>query len=492
MQTMHMRDLELYDVQGIVIRGYGHLHAAAFPLLRIVDPGAARAWLATLAGTITSALRKPQEQAVNVAFTFPGLVALGLGDRAEGFAPEFIEGIAPPPVGDTIAHRSRILGDAGKSRPATWLWGAQHNEAVHVLLMLYARDDGALERLLDDARRAWQPGLSEVTILPTNPLPDRFGIKEHFGFRDGISQPAIAAKGIWAPADRGGVLKPDRAENTVAPGEFIFGYTNEYGQLPASPIVRHDPTGILPRHRGPHGFALGRNGTYLVVRQLQQLVYEFWKFVHDTVGPERGVWLASKMVGRWPSGAPLVMSPDGDPPGLEHYRGFDYARADPFGHACPLGAHIRRANPRDALLTAGSRAESIKETKRHRLIRRGRTYGPPLVPSLDPIAMMQASDDHVERGLHFICVCSDIERQFELIQHTWLGNPKFGGLYGNPDPLFGDRIGNFHSFFEPEDPVRRRWTGLNSFVRTRGGGYFFLPGIQALRYLGAMAPYPSP
>jgi deferrochelatase/peroxidase EfeB len=110
--------------------------------------------------------------------------------------------------------------------------------------------------------------------------------------------------------------------------------------------------------------------------------------------------------------------------------------------------------------------------------------------------MMQAPGDDVddieagiERGLYFICVNSDIERQFEFIQHTWLDNPKFGGLYGHPDPLIGDRIGDFHSFHEQRYPVRRRYQNLASFVRTRGGAYFFLPGIQALRYLGGMPAY---
>jgi Dyp-type peroxidase family len=475
-----MAEIDLHDVQGIVIRGYGNLKGAAFVLLRIVDAAAARTWIANLAGSVTSALRKPRTQAVNVAFTRPGLDALGLTPRTQGFAPEFMEGIV-------TSHRSRILGDAGKSAPEKWQWGGPGNVPVHVLLMLYARDDDALGWLIDAAGCAWKPGLAEVATLRTQPLPDRFGIKEHFGFRDGISQPAIAWDESSPSAERGGVLRADRSENTVAAGEFVFGYQNEYGEMPASPIVPEDPTGVLPPLRGGAlGYDLGRNGTYLVVRQLEQLVHDFWSFVRSAAGLDRGTWLASKMLGRWPSGAPLVMSPHDDIPGLEHYTGFDYATADPLGYACPFGAHVRRANPRDGLLTAGSREESIKETKRHRMIRRGRTYGPPLVPSLDPVAMMQANDDGKERGLYFIAVNSDIERQFELVQHTWLNNPKFGALYGNPDPLLGDRIGDFHSFFEPQAPVRRRWKNLPSFVRTRGGAYFFLPSIQALRYLGSM------
>ena len=480
-----MTELDLHDMQGIIIRGYGNLPAATFALLRITDAPAARRLLAALAGNVTSALARPRQRAINIAFTYQGLYELGL--RADGFAPEFIEGMSTP-------HRNRILGDAGLSGPEKWLWGARQigmdhpDDVVHVLVMLYATDDDALGGLLDEARQGWQGCATELQILPAHPLPDRFGVKEHFGFRDGISQPAIAWDDVSPSAERRGVLRADRAENTVAPGEFIFGYRNEYGQLPAAPIVPHDPTGFLPPDgRGRPGFALGRNGTYLVFRQLRQLVPKFWAFVRDAAGFEGGVRLASKMIGRWPSGAPMSMSPGYDPVGLELYRGFDYAHADKYGHGCPLGSHVRRANPRDALLTAGSPEESIREAKRHRLIRRGRTYGPPF-EGLDPMRMMGSPDDGIERGLHFIAIASDIERQFEFVQHTWLNNPKFGGLYGHPDPLIGDRIGDFHSFFEQRVPVRRRHTGLASFVRTRGGAYFFLPGIQALRYLGAMPP----
>jgi deferrochelatase/peroxidase EfeB len=287
----------------------------------------------------------------------------------------------------------------------------------------------------------------------------------------------------------------------VTAGEFVLGYLNEFGHYPSTPVVPADPTHQLPpADGGIAGFDLGRNGTYLVMRQLKQDVQKFWQTLRALGGSDEGmIALAAKMVGRWPSGAPLVTSPGCDIAGLETYNGFGYA-SDPFGFSCPLGAHARRANPRDALPTASDPDQAVRITKRHRIIRRGRPYGPPLDPDLDPHRMSRAADDDVSRGLHFLCLGADIERQFEFIQHSWLNDPKFGGLYGGPDPLFSDRIGvedqqegpdgqrfvtYYRAFFVQADPVRRRWTGLSPFVTVRGGGYFFMPGLQALRYLAS-------
>jgi Dyp-type peroxidase family len=353
--------------------------------------------------------------------------------------------------------------------------------------LLYARDEPAAAALHVRAREAYTAaGLREVAVLTTHLLPARDGVKEHFGFRDGIAQPTIASDGTAPDFVPAGVVGPDRPENTIAPGEFVFGYPNEYRQYPESPVVPRDPTGLLPPLAGEtSAFDLGRNGTYLVVRQLQQHVQEFWRYVRASAGETEGaVRLAAKMIGRWPSGAPLVMSPDRDRAGLEAYDDFGYAKRDPSGFACPIGSHVRRANPRDALIP-GEPAQSMRETKRHRLIRRGRAYGPPLHPSLNPAVMMDVADDGRERGLHFLCFNADLERQFEFVQHTWLTNPKFRDLYDDPDPLLGSRLPGSTVFVEQARPVRRRWTGLPDFVRVRGGGYFFMPGIQALRYLAA-------
>jgi len=474
----------LHDTQGLVVRGYGKLHGSAFVLLRSSDVARTKKWLGNLVPQVTSGLRRARGTAVNVAFTFPGLEALGLDRRhVRGFPLEFVEGIVSP-------HRSLILGDVGGNRPERWDWGGstQPEDAVHAVLLLYAVDDAAMVTLLAAQRAAWEAaGMVAMRVLDTHVLPDRQGFKEHFGFRDGVGQPTIDGGEAPRRALPSLLRRPDRPENMVASGEFVLGYPNEYGHYASSPIVATDPTGSLPRCDDESGYDLGRNGTYLVVRQLQQHVKRFWTFVRTVAGSDEAmIPLAARMIGRWPSGAPLVTSPDEDVAGLEKFNQFGYA-GDPYGFACPLGAHARRANPRDAVPSSSSAAQSVTLSKRHRIIRRGRPYGPPLDPTLDPVRMLQAEDDDVERGLHFLCINADIERQFEFVQHTWLNDPKFGGLYAGPDPLMGDRVGDFHSFFIQGAPVRRRLVDLRPFVTVRGGAYFFLPGLEALRFL-ATAP----
>ena len=464
-----MDALELDDIQGILLRGYDELDGAVLVLLRVGDATAARRWLATVGATVTSAGRPPGDEAVNLAFTAAGLAALGLR-QPRGFAPEFLQGMVTP-------HRSRILGDTGDDAPDRWAWGGPRTDPVHALLMLYARDDDAARALHARARQHYlASGLAEVAVLTTQLMKIPGGVKEHFGFRDGIGQPAIAAT----------ALAPAPPENTVAPGEFILGYPNEYGQCPESPVVADDPSGALPPLRaGGAGFDLGRNGTYLVVRQLAQLVAPFWQFVRAAAGDgEAAIRLAAKMIGRWPSGAPLALSPDRDRAELGAADDFGYAGTDSAGFACPFGAHARRANPRDALPLLAP-ADSTRESRRHRIIRRGRAYGPPLHPSFDPAHLLETPDDGAERGLHFLCLNADLERQFEFIQHTWIGNPTFDGQYDAPDPLLGGRLAGTVVFVEQGKPVRRRWQGLPSFVRVRGGAYFFLPGLRALRHLAA-------
>jgi deferrochelatase/peroxidase EfeB len=174
------------------------------------------------------------------------------------------------------------------------------------------------------------------------------------------------------------------------------------------------------------------------------------------------------MVGRWPSGAPLVKAPDQDAEALADDNDFTY-RDDPRGLACPIGAHIRRANPRDSLGT--DPAGSLRTSDRHRLLRRARSYD-------------LGRDGGT--GLYFICLAGDLGRQFEFVQHTWLNNATFNGLYDDADPLTGPRDPAGATFTVPGRPVRRRYRGLPQFIRTRGGAYFFLPGISAVRYLAQL------
>ena len=459
-----MSDLELKDIQGLVARGYGRLRAARFLALTFGDAGAAVEWLGFVAAGVTSSADDPQEVAVHLALTAPGLAALGLGeDTLAGFSFEFREGM-------TTAHRTRVLGDFGRDDPSNWRWGGPDTAQVHALLMLYAKDEPGLtpllERHLEMLRTA---GISLVASLESHDIGD----VEPFGFRDGISQPVPEGFG-----------RDGRKEDTVAPGEFVLGYLNEYDLLTDRPKVgvHLDPGGILPAaERGSADF--GKNGTYLVARQLEQDVSGFWRYLDGLAStPEERDHVAAKMVGRWPGGAPLAISPSKDDPELGKENDFGYHHSDPHGMGCPVASHVRRANPRDSLDPNPGSDDSIAVNKRHRILRRGRSYG-----SRMTVEQALAGDDGIERGLHFVCLAGNIARQFEFVQHTWANNPKFGGLYDEVDPIMGPRGESGATFSMPDTPVRKRITGIPSFVTVRGGGYFFLPGIRALRYLASLS-----
>jgi Dyp-type peroxidase family len=462
--------LELDDIQGLVARGYGSLRAATFVLLRIDDAAAARAWLGALAGEVATGERGDRSEAVHVALTHPGLVRLGLPEGSvAGFPDEFTGGM-------TTDHRRRLLGDVGESAPERWRWGGPANP-VDAVLLLYAKDEAGLRRLDDRhagpaALRA--AGLAEMQRLATSQLDGM----EPFGFRDGISQPLIGELG---PPDR-----PGPPLHTVRAGEFVLGYQNQYGQVAESPTVAaaQDPGRVLPRTGDPERADLGRNGSYLVLRQLAQDVEGFRRFVDQAsrvdgqADPDAGARLAAKMVGRWPNGAPLTRAPDHPADDLADANDFGYADGDGAGHGCPLGAHIRRVNPRDALDPESGPEQSLRSSNRHRLLRRGRAYGDPADPG--------------ERGIHFICLNANIARQFEFVQHTWLNNPKFAGLYDDTDPLVAPHQGDAgRTFTVQARPLRQRVTGLPAFVTVKGGAYFFLPGRRALRFLAGLPGAPD-
>ncbi len=468
-----MEKLDLSDIQGLVARGYGKLRAARFLLLRTEDPGLARSWLAGLAPTITPSDEDPRETAIHIAFTTTGLRALGLPEEAmSGFSNEFREGMTTP-------HRQRILGDAGENDPASWRWGGPDNARVDAVLMLYAVNEDALAALLGTHAEALEAAKIEVvTPLHTTDI----GNGEHFGFRDGISQPTVEGMGRDGPSP-----------SVIKPGEFVLGYKNEYGLLTDRPLVppASDPGGLLAKDSGgSKSRDFGRNGTYLVIRTIEQNVPRFWQSLDGlSRGPQNEpdaaarLRLGAKMVGRWPGGAPLALSPDHDDPALSTANAFGYHPGDAEGLRCPVGAHVRRTNPRDSLDPNPGSQASLRLNRRHRILRRGRAYGPPISVE-DAISGNDAGE---ERGLHFICLAANIARQFEFIQHTWANNPKFDGLYDEVDPLMGPRGPRGATFAMPANPVRERVQGLPEFVTTRGGAYFFLPGTSALRYLASLS-----
>jgi len=459
--------LELTDIQGLVARGYGNFPHARFFLLAFASGLSGRAWLRDIRPIITPGDPKPDRAATHVAFTAPGLAALGVtGETLHGFSREFHEGMTAP-------HRRRTLGDTGDGDPAGWHWGGPSTAEVHALVMVYAVDAATLAELSTAQEAAAAAnGVTLIASFDTSTALDR----EPFGFRDGVSQPFIPGLGKTGPAVQ-----------TIRPGEFVLGYENEYGLLTDSPTVPESPASASLPSAGDGSRDLGHNGTYLVFRQLAQDVPGFWNYMrslaeeHPAASGYTAEHLAAKMVGRWPSGAPLVESPHHDAPDIADHNDFGYYHTDRHGMACPVGAHVRRANPRDSLDPDPGSPASYELNKRHRLLRRGRPYGSRLTPE----QVFAGESGEGERGLHFIALSANIARQFEFIQQTWISNPKFGDGYDEVDPLIGTRDASGATFVMPDTPVRRRIKGIPSFVTVRGGAYFFLPGLRALDYLAA-------
>lgn len=495
------KDIDFTDLQGLLRFAHGQLSEACFLLLNVIDAEAARSWLRA-APVTTAATAKPlPEHALQIAFTAPGLLELGLAESIiDGFSEEFIAGMA------SDANRSRRLGDVGNNSPCQWDWGGGEAAIPHLAVMLYARPDGL------DAWREQTQGQEFSTafrVQATLKTAAR-GPQEPFGFADGISQPTID----WQGSISTDVHERDRYANLLAAGELVLGYPNEYGLYTARPLL--DPE-LVPSAQQlpvaedqPELNDLGRNGTYLVLRQLAQDVPGFWQFVDREANSdvEQRERLAAAMVGRQRDGTPLanparepIVGSGGDGPRSKANQfNFD---ADPHGQRCPIGAHIRRANPRTGDFPVGvsgmlSRLirtlgfgrrhphdDLIASARFHRILRRGRAYGPTLAPE-DAVKADAAAD---ERGLHFVCLAANIVRQFEFVQNAWAMSAKFAGLATESDPLLGNREPLLSGeasdrFTMPQaDAPARCLKNLPQFVSVRGGAYFFMPGISALRFI---------
>jgi Dyp-type peroxidase family len=376
---------------------------------------------------------------VSVALTYQGLKALGVPQESlDSFSWEFRQG---------MAARASDLGDTGESAPQNWE-PPLGSPDVHVVIVAVSPSAERLEAALERARETYRSmsGIEAIWRQNCHALPDE---KEPFGYRDGISHPAIEGSGIAGTNPREVPLKA---------GEFVLGYPDELGGIQKT----------VPE-------VLGRNGTYVVFRKLHQRVAEFRRYLRTSAKDSQDEeLLAAKMMGRWRSGAPLALCPFHDNPELgadpQRNNDFLFEEDDAGGYKTPGGSHIRRTNPRDAAIAGMVRI--------HRMIRRGTAYGPLL-----PEGVLE--DDGADRGLMFAFVGANIGRQFEFVQSEWINDGVFFGAGTDKDPIVGANSTPIN-FTVPRKPIRRRCVGIPQFVVTRGGEYCFMPGLRALRWLAEL------
>ncbi len=481
-------ELNLEDIQGIILRTYRMPIVRHF-LLKVDVPEAARKLLGRLtsgdeadAPQITTAndwhvavepgpgddLAAPPrckpDYCLNVGITWPGLLALKVNDLVPNLSfrsfKAFVEG---------AAARAESVGDTGANAPSNWQGGFGTGND-HVMMTLHAASLEALTTSSDrlsalfakdrSFQEIWRgDGMAILEMHEGNPVPV---FKVHFGYVDGISMTTI----------RGGPerYQPDHQE-PCEPWLFVLLDEAENYFVPEPP-------------------ELGRNGSFAVFKMIRTDVVGFENFLQsqkDRIDPEL---LAAKICGRWRNGVPLALSPNTDsPPGgisPDQMNNFEYVNADgsgdPRGIRCPVGAHIRRINPRGQ--PVAGQGEPGGSNNNHRLIRRGMPYGPVYDPT--------KPYDGIERGLLGFFINSNIENQYEFVLSQWVNNSEFAGAVRlNPkakDPLIGTQDPAESIFAIPQaggaPPIKIM--GFSSFTTTQAAAYCFLPGITAIKFIAGL------
>lgn len=511
--------LETTQIQSLVFGGMGFKPAGRLLVLNLgPDREKNRQWLHEVLPLIAfnDGRYETRPALLSLALSAGGLARLGLDDdTVASFPAAFTQGMHGP-------GRERILGDLGGNGKDHWWWGQDGND---VALLVYGDEDidvEALSRQIESSTTAsgGQVAFRQDLTPVGETLSDR---KEPFGFVDGVSQPAM--RGTY----RG--LRNDDPIHLVEPGEFVLGYPDNRGNVPPGPLMAADrDSGMhLPvvdpanSHPSESPRLAGYNGSFLVIRQLEQdktgfrnycvaqgerLKEAFPDLPLPTGREDMADYIGAKLIGRWQDGSSLVRNPYIPASGLRRRTGSDpgasasrpashpaesgataiapadvrgdeapadikpdndflFGTEDPQGSRCPYGAHIRRANPRESLSPGSS--DQIAISNRHRILRVGRGY--------------LAEDRKSTAGLMFMCLNGDIERQFEFIQQTWMGSTKFHGLSAETDPIAGRGLPGGDGFTIPTRGGPIGLAALPQFVTLRGGGYFFLPGRQLLRYL---------
>jgi deferrochelatase/peroxidase EfeB len=332
------------------------------------------------------------------------------------------------------------LGPLSLRRERHWVGGLASPD-LHAIVILFARDEAERVRCVGEHEKlvAECPGVEVLSVLDLNASPPFNYAHDHFGYRDRLSQPVIEGSGEEPTPGSGAPLKA---------GEFILGYPDEFG-------VTADR---------PQPEILARNGSYMAYRRLEEHVGRFRDFLRQNAQtPDEQELLAAKLMGRWRSGAPLVLSPDKDDPVLaadpQRNNDFDYKEMDPQGYAVPLGSHARRMNPRD----------TAANINRRRMIRRGATYGPALPDG--------APDDGVERGIAAFVICGSLIRQFEFAQNVWANDRNFHELGNERDPVIGNQDGTLE-FKIPKHPIRKKIVGLPAFTAVKVARTFSSPALK--------------
>lgn len=461
MADLKLSDTQFSDIQGFILRGYNMPLVRHF-VLRINSADGAKRFIGGLVSgdpasspQITTADHwgdtKP-DYCLNIGFTYEGLKALKLPTSSlDSFPDEFVKG---------SAARAERVGDTGSSAPENWK-GKLGTPEAHVFLSLFSQQSNVLESVTTTLRSLFtkQDAVTELSHHDGNILPDNC---DHFGFKDGFSQPRIEGGPSGSLPDP---LPPAPA------GEFLLGYPSQHPGL---------------TYRVPTPNQLGFNGSFVAFRILQQDVDGFEKFLQENA-PKIGMnaeKLAAKICGRWRNGVPLVLSPETDSPETpitpEQMNNFDYVNSgdnqqgfdDKQGYRCPIGAHIRRTNPRSQRV-AGDGGQL------HRIIRRGLPYGPSYNPAVP--------NDGIERGLLGMFIGVSILDQFEFLMTEWVNKGTFtAGLSGSKDLIVGNNTPEESKFVIPAVGGAKTITGFSQFVTTRGSAYCFLPSITALKYMASL------
>ena len=435
--------VDLDDIQATVLRYRPEPYYGTHVMLQVTDARAGREFVRRLTPHVDSAADwwRAGQSWISVAISYSGLVALGVPqDSLDSFPEAFRAG---------MAARAGWLLDTGDNDPEHWDAPFGSGQ-VHIGVSVFSDSEQAWHQTMAMARQQYE-GFPGLAVLIEQDFGAQPGDLNPLGYRDSIGQPAIEGSGVDPLPGQGPAIKA---------GEFILGYPGEDG-VPL-PMPRPD--------------VLGRNGTFAGLRKYQSRVGTFNRFLREhTHTEEERELLAAKLVGRWRSGAPLTLAPDRDDPALgadpRRNNDFSYA-ADPGGRQVPLGSHMRRMNPRDTKLAI------LTDVNIHRIIRRSTTYGTPY----DPDAI-SPQDDEIPHGLYFIFLSAKAAATLEFLQQEWINNGNFTGLGEERDPNVGLQQPGA-TFTIPQEPVRRRIHGIQTFNVLRGGEYFFLPSLTALSWLG--------